>query len=164
MSEKNVILTLKQLVSVSEYSEDIAYDLNLIYQDRLHHFGKNAEDFELYRLLEHYQDLNRFKITPSNTNRIYLITGMEYIVAVCPNISESLKRNIVRFVSIELSRVDALPIDNIDPNLISSLYVMESDKCAFAADFYPYMLGILTHCLRNNTVVRYPWEEEWFND
>lgn len=164
MAKKDVILTLEKLISVSEYSEDIAYDLNLIYQDRLHHFGKNADEFELHRLIEHYRELNRFKITPSNTNRIYLITGMEYVVAVCPNISEKFKKDIIDFVSIDSLTSDEFPADSIEPNFISTLYVMESDKFAFASDFYPYMLGTLTHCLRNNNIVRYDWENSWFND
>lgn len=164
MSKSQIIETLKSIVPLTRYTEDIAYDLKQIYSDRIYHYGKNADEFELYRIKQHYDKLKDFQIMPTDSIRIYVITGMECIMALCLDISEKAKNEIVECLRDELKQSDRFPSYDVDPNFISTIYVFENDKATYSSDFYPYMMGFLVHALRKKNRISYKAADSWFKE
>lgn len=163
MSKSQIKEAVTSLVRVSRYSDDIAHDLKFIYSDRIHHYGKNADEFELYRIKKHYELLSQFSIVPENKNRIYVVTGMECIMAICLDISDTSKDKIIDSLKLETKLSDPFPSYTVEPNFITTLYVFTDDKAVYSVDLFPYWIGVLVQSFRKKNIIRHGDCEHWLD-
>lgn len=164
MSKSKLEQEIRKLVKISKYSDNIAYDLRFIYSDRIHHYGKIADEYELYRIMEHHKVLSEFSVKPDNSNRIYVVSGMECIMAICLEVSDVSIKKIIDSLKVEVSLSDPFPYEDVDTSFITTIYVFSGEKVVYSADLFPYWLGVLVQAFRNKNIIRHGDTDNWFKD
>lgn len=165
MTEKQKLKYMTDRLFPSKvYSYDILYDLNWIIKERLELFKHSIDEFEKERAEDYLQELIEFTSKPKfeyeYLNRVYIISGIQFVGMACVGLSDAAITNIKTDVFAEVFMCDSLPIMNTDPNLISTIYIFQKNN-VHCWHIYPSDAMWILQSLSSKNIVNYRLKQRW---
>lgn len=157
----HTINQLKTLFHAKKYSTDMAYDMAAMISKRLIQLRANADAFEFNRAEEHLRELIPYYIQPTAANRLYIITGLECMSLACISLSDYTIEGIIKDLKVDILSSDPFPLQEVEPNFVSTLYIFRGSKIEFEYNCYPADLACLVKCLNSENVIQYTHEQKW---
>lgn len=127
----------------SEYHIDMVRDFCEIVCTNLALFQEKRDEFETDRANKAIRSLTAYSKPPVHRYRVYLVSGLQSFS--CAWITDSNKEfsKFMAAVQNEFSQCEIMPINNLDPNLVSTMFIFENTDIICAEHIYPYHLAWL---------------------
>ena len=143
---------LSQNFEAKEYSIDMVRDYTEIICRRLSSFN-NIDKIEKLRAEKTVKEMASCCKAPVNKNRMYIVSGIQFMSFAWTNIHDNSIKLLKAKLKSELCVCEVMPIDKIEPNLISSIYIFEDDQIVLCEHIYPYHLAITLDSLRDHNLI-----------
>ena len=158
--EQQIIQMSEKLFPATKHSYDILVDLFEIIVRRLSLFKKNIDETEKIRAEEYlsemkYVILSSAKSSCEHLYRLYIISGVQYVSLCCIDLSGKTINKIVSDLKMEFSLCDEFPIDSLEPNAVSTLYIFKSREIIWYEHMFPSHLALIISELASKNIVDY---------
>lgn len=166
MNEKQELKYMTERFFPSKiYSYDILCDLDRIIKLRLELFKTNIDEFEEYRAKNYLHELvkftDKFNGEYEFRNRLYLISGVQFVALACVELSDAAIKNISTDVWADLVMSDSLKIEDLETNMLTSIYIFQANDIIFCQHLYPSMVALILQTLSSKNIVDYGLKKRW---
>lgn len=165
MDEKQELKYMTERLFPSKiYSYDILFDLYRIIKLRLELFKTNIDEFEEYRAKNYLHELVKFICKFEGyefKNRLYLISGVQFVALACVELSDTAIDNISTDVLTDLAMSDSLKTEDLEPNMLTSIYIFQENDIIFYQHLYPSMVALILQTLSSKNIVDYKLKKRW---
>ena len=160
--EQKIIQMSEKLFPSTKHSYDILVDLFEIIVRRLSLFEKNIDETERIRAEEYLSEmksviLSSLKPSCEYLYRLYIISGVQFVSLCCIDLSEKDINKIVSDLKMEFSLCDEFPVDSLEPNAVSTLYIFKNRELILYEHMFPSHLALITNVLSSKNIVDYSY-------
>ena len=147
-------------------SYDILYDLYNIISERLLLFKNNIDETEKWRAEYYLNDIRETIFLPRKRKieykyRLYIISGVQFVSLVCLELNSESIEKIIHNLKIEFLLYDKIPIESIDPNAVSTIYIFKENEVIYCDDFFPAHLVWISQMLQSKNILAYNLLDDW---
>lgn len=158
--EQKIIQMSEKLFPATKHSYDILVDLFEIIARRLSLFEKNIDETEKNRAEEYLSEMkgiiiSSFKSDCEYLYRLYIISGVQFVSLCCVDLSERNINKIISDLEIEFFLCDEFPIDSLEPNAVSTLYIFKNREIILYEHMFPSHLAFIISELSSKNIVDY---------
>jgi len=158
--EQQIIQMSEKLFPATKHSYDILVDLFEIIVGRLSLFEENIDQFEKNRAEEYLSEMKKvilFSLKPEceYLYRLYIISGIQFVSLCCVDLSEKNINRIIGDLEMEFSLCDEFPIDSLEPNAVSTLYIFKNREIILYEHMFPSHLAFIINELTSKNIVNY---------
>lgn len=134
-----------------EQYPDYLFDFKLIYQDLMNDLIDFKEAEAEVKLK--YEILNKLKVKPTLSNRVYIITSYDSPVLAMVNMDESVVDNLIKEYQYSFCFED-VP-ERIMGSYISTLYIFKGEKMCLNTHISPFKVAMFTSVFKAENLVNY---------
>lgn len=127
----------------SEYHIDMVRDFCDIVCNNLLLFGDAAETIEINKARNALNRLLPYIKAPVHCYRVYLVSGLQFFSAAWITNSNKEFSKFMTAIQNEFSQCKIMPISDLDPNLVSTMFVFDKTEIVCAEHLYPSHLAWL---------------------
>lgn len=131
---------------VRDYSEIICTRL-MLFSGRIEEIEENRAHTTVKSLIPHCKQIH-------NRNRMYIVSGIQYLSFACTEISDMSAEKILLKLKSEFEMCDIMPIDQLEPNLVSAIYIFRDESLIFCENIYPAHLASLLNSLQSYNQIK----------
>lgn len=146
---------LQSIFSAEKYSIDMVRDYGEILCLRFTLFSNKIDDFEYSRAKAHLSELIPYCKAPQNQYRVYVVSGLEQFSLAWITDSYGKVNDFINKIKQDIQWSELLPIEKLEPNLVSSLYIFQDDKIILCEHLYPYQLAWILDMLYDENLIKY---------
>ena len=137
-----------------EFHIDMVRDFCDIVCNNLLLFGDTVETIEIDKARNTINKLLPYIKAPVHRFRVYLVSGINFFSAAWITDSYEKFSKFIKPVKSEISEYEVISVENVDPNLISTLFVYNGNKLLCAEHIYPSHLAWLLEKLSDVNLIR----------
>ncbi len=129
-------LILERMFPAKRYERDMIWDMCTILSDRLTFFN-NIDEFECDRAKDYLKSIVSYSKKPVNKYRMYIVSGIQFVSFAWLNINPEAFEQLFNTMKCEFALCDEMPSNSLDPNLVSTVYLLKGEEIIFSEDIYP---------------------------
>ncbi len=152
--EKWIELLEKQFYAKS-YHRDMVWDFCNILSTKLLTFQNNVDDFEKNRAKEALRPLIPYSKAPTARYRMYIVSGVQFFSFAWVGMKYEDFERINKLLKQELGLCERMPSESLEPNLVSTVYLLNDKDFVIAEDIYPSHLAWLLISLSKNNLINF---------
>lgn len=145
---------LETLFPAKKYTRDMIWDFCSILSMNLITFQDEVDEFEKYRAEEYLRKIVAYSKKPQSKYRMYIVCGIQYVAFAWVEIQAEVLQEVRKTIEHEFGMCDVMNTTDVDPNLISTLYLFEGDNVVLVEHMYPAHLTWLLQALSKYNLVK----------
>lgn len=145
---------LKNEFDSKKYERDMVWDYCNILSHRLSFFSKNIDEYEQNRAENSLKNLLPFSNEPVAKYRMYIFAGIQFVSFAWIDIDADILSKVYSALKSEFELCDVMPAQLLDPNLVSTVYLLDGKDIILIEHIYPSHLTWLLQSLSKFNLIK----------
>ena len=146
---------LKSEFDSKKYERDMVWDFCEILSHRLSFFIKNIDEYEQSRAENSLKNLLPFSKKPVTKYRMYIFSGIQFVSFAWIDIDSEIFSKVYTALKSEFELCNMMPAQLLDPNLVSTVYLLDGEDTALIEHIYPSHLTWLLQSLSKFNLIKH---------